>query len=88
MLNNIFFMLGFVLCFVFYFVYFVTLYCFYIFMYIVSPFVPPFSYFCTSLPTTAIGWKPNCFKYHNTTASIKKKSIFVFQSQLTNIRLS
>jgi hypothetical protein len=32
------------------------------FLCIVSPFVLSFSYFCTSLPTTATGWKPNCSK--------------------------
>jgi len=48
--------------FVFYFVYFVILYCFCIVLCIVSPFVLSLSYFCTSLPITATGWKPNCSK--------------------------
>jgi len=42
----------------------VVSYCFYIVLCIVSPFVPSLSYFCTILPTTATGWKPNCSTYH------------------------
>ena len=37
--------------------------CFLLFLYCVvyfSPFVLSPSYFCTRLPTTATGWKPNC----------------------------
>jgi len=31
-------------------------------LYVVSPFVLSLSYLCTSLPTTATMWKPNCSK--------------------------
>ena len=44
--------------FVFYFVYSVFVYCFrYYFSFRIEL---SLSYFCTSLPTTATGWKPNC----------------------------
>ena len=36
--------------------------CFYIVWCIISPCLLSLSYFCTSLPTTATGWKPNCSK--------------------------
>jgi hypothetical protein len=60
---NIIFMFAFLIClFVFYFVY--SAFC--IVLCIVSPTVYSclFPIFCTSLPTSATGWKPNCSKYH------------------------
>ena len=60
MLYSTLFMLVFVLQFCF--VYSVFLYCFGIALCTVSPFLLSLSYFCTSLLTTATGWKTNCSK--------------------------
>ena len=51
----------FVFCFVF-LLSILCLLCFYIVECIVSLFVLSVSYFCTRVPTTDTGWKPNCSK--------------------------
>ena len=65
MFFNILFYVCFLFCTFFCLVYSVFLYSFCIVLCIVAPFVLSLSYFCTSLPTTIIGWKSNWSnKYH------------------------
>jgi hypothetical protein len=53
---------------VFYFMYSVFfIFCVYYFSFCIQL---SLSYYCTSLPTTATVWKPNCCKYHNTSYHI------------------